>query len=161
KPRATLTCTDAAQVVVRPSVSTSVTRVSTGLCSSEHDSHTKGCSSIQVVTNLSQRRKVLRWLVKPKLSVEANCCSWRLSTSSRQSLRQRRVNIAKVTDWWRKRERYLGAARGTTVVSGRELMVVFASTASVLQVGTAVQVHGSLGCTQYCSTSLIDCGRLI
>ncbi|RAW27157.1 hypothetical protein PC110_g16450 [Phytophthora cactorum] len=31
----------------------------------------------------------------------------------------RRANIAKATDWWRKWEGYLDAARGTTVVSGR------------------------------------------
>ncbi|KAG6954141.1 hypothetical protein JG687_00011964 [Phytophthora cactorum] len=36
-------------------------------------------------------------------------------------LATRRANIAKATDWWRKRETYHGAARGTTVVSGRRV----------------------------------------
>ncbi|KAG6947302.1 hypothetical protein JG688_00015609, partial [Phytophthora aleatoria] len=98
-----------------------VTRVSTGLCSSEHDSQTKGYSSILVVTNLSQRRKVLRWMVKTKAQ-----CGGKLlfpeTVDKFQSVFKsgtRCANIAKATDWWRMRERYIGAARGSTVVSGR------------------------------------------
>ncbi|KAF1772582.1 hypothetical protein GQ600_24402 [Phytophthora cactorum] len=121
KPRAILICTDAAQAVVRSSVSTRVTRVSTGLCSSEHDCQTKCCSSIQVVTNLSQQRKVLRWMVK----TEAQCGGKLLFPKTVDKFPSvfksatRRANIAKATNWWRKREGYLDAARGTTVVSGR------------------------------------------
>ncbi|KAF1779754.1 hypothetical protein GQ600_22304 [Phytophthora cactorum] len=111
-----------------------MTRVSTGLCSSEHDSQTKGCSSIQVVTNHSQRRKVLRWMVK----TEAQCGGKLLFPKTVDKFPGKDISVPRAVQQWS---------------PGGELMVVFASTASVLQPHRG-GTHGAPGSISSASVSV-------